>query len=357
MDLEKRKKAFIKLGEILRETFTGESASQKSETKYQKILHAASEKASIANPWFTNSSIQEAIQSIGLSLKQTHLENWIAQYPELTKQTENPKKIGVVNAGNLPLVGFHDFLSVLLSGHIYYAKLSSKDEHLPKAIARILIEIEPEFKERIIFEKKFLKQFDAIIATGSNNTSRYFHYYFRKYPHIIRKNRNGTAVLTGQEEDEELASLGNDIFLYFGMGCRNVSKLYLPRGFDLNRLFNNLEHYHSIIDHHKYANNYDYNKAVFTMNMAPHLDNGFLLLKEDEQISSPISVLYYEWYHDLNVVRNSLKQKQEQIQCIVTHSEKFPERVNFGKAQYPALWDYADNLDTMSFLISLNNRA
>lgn len=321
------------------------------------MLHEAIEKASVTNPWFTPFSIQEALKSIGSSLSQEHLEKWTDQYPELKEQTGPPQKIGVVNAGNIPLVGFHDFLSVLISGHIYYGKLSSKDEHLPKAIAGILTEIEPGLKERIIFEKKFLKQFDAIIATGGNNTSRYFYYYFGQYPHIIRRNRNGIAVLTGEEDDDELARLGDDIFLYFGMGCRNVSKLYLPRGFDLNRVLNNIEQYRSLIDHHKYANNYDYNKAIFTMNQIPHFDNGFLLLRENEQIPSPLATLYYEEYDDLNKVRETLDQKQEQIQCIVTRSREFPERVNFGKAQYPALWDYADNIDSMRFLLSLHNRA
>ncbi|MBS3770303.1 MAG: hypothetical protein KGY69_08610 [Bacteroidales bacterium] len=357
MDLEKRKQAFIRLGKVLRDYTYGEPGNDISETKAGKLLHQATEKASITNPWFTSFYIREALRSIGESLRREHLDKWTDQYPELKKQTGTPQKIGVVNAGNIPLVGFHDFLSVILSGHIYYGKLSSKDEHLPKAIAGILTETEPELKERIIFESKFLKQFDAIIATGGNNTSRYFHYYFGKYPHIIRRNRNAIAVLTGEEKDEELARLGDDIFLYFGMGCRNVSKLYLPKGFDINRLLNNIVDYRFVMDHHKYANNYDYNKAIYTMNQAPHLDNGFLLLREDEPIPSPIAALHYERYDDLNQVKNMLDQKQEQIQCIVTRSREFPEGVNFGKAQYPALWDYADNIDTMRFLLSLNNRA
>ncbi|MFW6101906.1 MAG: acyl-CoA reductase, partial [Bacteroidota bacterium] len=340
-------------GKIL-SRFTSES--KEGVTGYQKTIQNAIEKTRITNPWFTPFFIQKALKSIASSLKQEPLEKWINQYPELKKQTGYPRKIGVVNAGNLPFVGFHDFLSVLLSGNIYYGKLSSKDQYLPKAIAEILTGIEPEFKDRIIFEKKFLKKFDAIIATGSNNTSRYFHYYFSKYPHIIRKNRNGTAVLTGTEDENELSGLGDDIFLYFGMGCRNVSKLYVPRKLDLSRLLNSLEHYRFIIDHHKYANNYDYNKAAFTINKVPHLDNGFILLKEDEQIASPVATLYYERYDRLDEVRQILDQKKEQIQCIVTRSEKFPEGVYFGKAQHPALWDYADNIDTIDFLLSLSKK-
>ena len=354
MDIETRKEAFIRLGEILR-TFAAGPEVKSPDHEYHKMLQGAVEKAGIANPWFTTFSVREALNSIGSNLRKKHLEKWAGQYPELGKLYGPPQKIGVVNAGNIPFVGFHDFLSVLLSGNIYYGKLSSKDEHLPKAIATIISDIEPEFRERILFEKKFLKQFDAIIATGSNNTSRYFHYYFSRYPHIIRKNRNGVAVLTGAEDDGELARLADDIFLYFGMGCRNVSKLYVPEDFNLDRLFSNMEHYRWTIDNHKYSNNYDYNKAIYTMNLVSHLDNGFLLLREDEQIASPISTLHYERYHNLNEVRNALDQKKPQIQCIVSHSEKFPEAMDFGQAQYPPLWDYADNLDTMRFLTSLNN--
>ncbi len=354
MDLETRKKTFIRLGEILRTHVAGPD-KKSPDHEYHKLLRGALEKAGIVNPWFIPFSVREALKTIGSNLRKEHLEKWTEQYPELRKPPEAPQKIGVVNAGNIPFVGFHDFLSVLLSGNIYYGKLSSKDEELPKAIARILTDIEPGFSERIMFEKKFLKQFDAIIATGSNNTSRYFHYYFSQYPHIIRKNRNGVAVLTGEEDDEELTRLADDIFLYFGMGCRNVSKLYIPKDFNPDRLFSNVEHYRWIIDHHKYSNNYDYNKAIYTMNQAPHLDNGFLLLREDEQIPSPISTVYYERYHNLKEVRNALDRKKPRIQCIVTHSEKFPEGMDFGQAQYPPLWDYADNLDTMRFLLSLNN--
>jgi len=354
MELETRKKAFIRLGEILR-TYVAGPAEESPESRYHQMLHGAVEKAGITNPWFTPFSVNEALRSIGSNLKQEHLEKWTGQYPELDKETGSPRTIGVVNAGNIPFVGFHDFLSVLLSGNIYYGKLSSKDEHLPKAIATILTEIEPGFREMIKFERKFLKQFDAIIATGSNNTSRYFHYYFSRYPHIIRKNRNGVAVLTGKENEEELARLADDIFLYFGMGCRNVSKLYLPEHFKLERLFSNIEHYHWIIDHHKYSNNYDYNKAILTMNQVPYLDNGFLLLREEKQIASPISTLYYERYHNLDDVREELDQEKSRIQCTVTHSEKIPGGVDFGEAQYPPLWDYADNIDTMKFLLNLNN--
>jgi hypothetical protein len=356
MDIETRKTAFCRLGEILRGYIAEEEGSDKTDQDkhYREIIREAATKSEESNPWFTSHFIRESINSMASTLQKDHLEAWTGQYPDLNKDIKS-QTIGVVNAGNIPFVGFNDFLSVLMSGHIYYGKLSSKDEHLPQAIGKVLSGIEPKFKSRIFFEKKQLKHFDAIIATGSDNTARYFHYYFGKYPHIIRNNRNGVAVLTGNETTNELSRLADDIFLYFGLGCRNVSKVYLPEHFNTDRLLDNFERYRTLMDHYKYANNYDYNKAAFIMNKTPHLDNGFVLLREDKPFASPISILHYERYKDLNKVKKELNENQEQIQCIVTHSKAFKNRVDFGKAQYPSLWDYADNIDTLQFLLSLNN--
>ena len=253
-------------------------------------------------------------------------------------------------AGNIPLVGFHDFLSVLLIGDHFVGKLSSNDNILLPFLAEELINIQPEFSNRIEFTKDRLPQFDKVIATGSNNTARYFEYYFKDKPHIIRKNRNSVAVLQGNETNEQLKALGEDIFQYFGLGCRNVSKLFVPKGYNFDVFFEAMYAYRDVINHHKYANNYDYNKAVYLMSSVKLLDNAFLLLKEDLNFSSPIGTLFYEFYSDEVQLQNRVKQEEENIQCIVgTH--KFSE-VDFGKAQHPELTEYADGVDTIKFLIS-----
>ena len=355
MNIEKRLQAFVKLGEILEDYLSQQSDPSPVAGKYREMLRNAVSQSALHNPWFIQPFVFKALETIRMNLRPNHLEKWVRTYPSLYQNDVQPCTVGVVHAGNIPAVGFHDFLSVLVSGHIYYGKLSSKDSDLLRTLAEILQDIEPGFRERILFENRFLKQFDAVIATGSNNTARYFAYYFGKYPHIIRKNWNGVAVLTGSETDDELSKLADDLFLYFGLGCRNVSKLYLPVDFEPERLFRNMDHYQNFLDHSKYNNNYDYHKAMFIMNQVPHLDNGFLLLREDKQISSPIATLHYERYHDLREVNDHLEINRSNIQCIVTHSEYFPEGIDFGHTQYPALWDYADHVDTLQFLLSLNH--
>ena len=251
-----------------------------------------------------------------------------------------------MNAGNIPFVGFHDFLCMLISGNNYIGKNASDDTLLLPWIAEELIKIEPKFKERISFVEK-LKDMDAVIATGSNNTARYFEYYFSKYPHIIRKNRNAVAVLTGDEPKEELNLLGEDIFRYFGLGCRNVSKLYVPRGYNFNGFFEAMFSYSQVMQHNKYMNNYDYNRAVFLMRQIPFLENNFLIIREDASIPSPISVVHYEFYDEAEKLKENLAEHKEQIQCIVGR-----DYIPFGQGQSPALWDYADGVDTMAFLLS-----
>ncbi|MDA3780729.1 MAG: aldehyde dehydrogenase, partial [Bacteroidales bacterium] len=261
--------------------------------------------------------------------------------------------VGVVTAGNIPLVGFHDMLCVLLSGNKFIAKLSSKDNKLMQVIRYYLISLNSEFEELIRFEEQKLSGFDAIIATGSNNSSRYFEYYFGKYPNIIRKNRSSIAVLTGNETIKQIKALADDIFLYFGLGCRNVSKLLLPEDYNFENLFNNIEHYAHIYNHNKYANNYDYNKSIYLMNKTKHLDNGFVLLKEDEGMSSPIAVIYFQYYKKIEDVYNYITLNKENIQCVVSDNNEIEKAIKFGDAQYPELWDYADNVDTMEFLINI----
>jgi hypothetical protein len=249
-------------------------------------------------------------------------------------------------AGNIPLAGFHDFLSVLITGNNLIAKTSSKDYEIITYISDILCSINPSFRNRIEFTEGVLSNFDLVIATGSDNSSRYFDYYFGKFPNIIRKNRNSVAILEGDETDDELKALGTDIFSYFGLGCRNVSKIYIPKGYDLSSLPDHWKNFSDVISHPKYANNYDFNKAVYIVNKEAFYDSGILLLKEDSKISSPVSVLFYEYYESQYAVKQQTELLKEKIQCVVGQ-----HNIPFGQAQWPHLWDYADGIDTIEFLL------
>jgi hypothetical protein len=317
------------------------------------------------NAWFTPANTLNAVKAIGKMLNGGDLEHWFspesgAQSPESEKETQGSElstqdlKIGLILAGNIPLVGFHDVLCVLASGHHALIKASTQDARLIKHILNMLVDIEPGFKDSFSFVDR-LAGFEAVIATGSNNTSRYFEYYFGKVPNIIRKNRNSVALLTGHETKEQLFLLGHDIFDFFGLGCRNVSKLLVPKGYDFVPFFEAIEPHQPIINHHKYNNNYDYNKSIYLVNGDKHLDNGFLLVKEDERMASPLAVLYFEYYDDLDDAQIRLAELNESIQCIVSAADLHlkTQVVDFGKSQQPKLWDYADGVDTMKFLTSL----
>jgi hypothetical protein len=334
MNTQHRIETFAKLGDYL---------SAIDEASFNSII----DKARNENSWFTKESITSAINGLIKYLNEKDLKNWTAPY-NLT--TVNPKKVAVIMAGNIPLVGFHDFLSVLISGHHILIKPSSKDKALLEHLIQKLIEIEPEFNSRIAFAEQ-LKNFDAVIATGSDNSARYFHYYFGKYPNIIRKNRTSCAVLSGKESNEDLKTLGIDVFTYFGLGCRNVSKIYIPKNFDLTVLLDNWMSYHDIIHHHKYHNNYDYQKSILLINRNHFLDSGFVMLQENERLVSPISVVYHESYDDEGALALKLTEAKEKIQCIVGNATQ--ASVPFGQAQSPALWDYADQVDTLKFLEGL----
>lgn len=308
------------------------------------------------NAWYTAQNTGNAVEAIGLMLNQPDLEKWLDAYPitsEAQVQTK-PKVIGLVLAGNIPLVGFHDILCVIASGNKALIKLSSQDQKLIPYILEKLIEIEQGFKNSFEFTER-LAGFDAVIATGSGNTSRYFEYYFKHVPHIIRKNRNSIAILTGEETSAELKALGHDIFDYFGLGCRNVSKVYVPEGYDFRIFFEAIEEFQPVSDHHKYNNNYDYNKSIFLVNGDKHLDNGFLLVKNDLRLASPLAVLYYEEYSNLVQLHQNLEPLKEQVQCLVSHVNLNLDLagVGFGKSQQPKLWDYADRVDTYAFLSNL----
>lgn len=301
------------------------------------------------NGWFTPEQVYFAVQSWANALTEENLDKWLSAY---SFTDSKPKTIGLILAGNIPLVGFHDFLSVLISGNRALVKMSSNDQHLLRFFANYLISVEPRLSDYITFTDGKLENFDAIIATGSNNTARYFEFYFKDKPSIIRKNRNSVAVLNGKESHEDLVQLGEDIFRYFGLGCRNVSKLFVPKGYNFETFFKAMYEYRDVIFYEKYSNNYDYNKAVFLMSNFKLLDNEFLTLKQDSSYASPISSVFYEQYDNIDEIKERLENDAEQIQCIVS-AGLIKDSIPFGKTQKPELWDYADNVDTLAFLSEL----
>lgn len=351
MTLSNRIEAFHKLGEFLR-WFNVDSKSIQltdCQQKYFQILENQIKQSVHHNAWFTEENVRFAIQTWAEILTYENLLKWINAYEFFEKE---PKTVGIVTAGNIPLVGMHDFISVLISGHKIQIKMSSNDQKLLPVLADFLICLQPDFKNFIQFTDSKLSEFDAVIATGSNNTARYFETYFEKYPHIIRRNRNAIAVLDGNESAEQLENLGEDIFRYFGLGCRSVSKIFIPKGYDLDLIFNAIFKQKEIANHHKFKNNYDYNKAVYLMSGIALLENGFTLFKEDVTYASPISVIFYEYYNDLNALKTRLSIEKEQIQCIVSN-QLIEDSVDFGQTQIPQLWDYADGVDTLEFLLNL----
>lgn len=348
MNIKQRKQAFVRLGNFFRDFVNGVQSNE-IDIDIQNKFKEKVETAHLSNGWFTYDNVMNAISSWAEALKEENIDKWLSLYPE--SKIQNPKCIGIIMAGNIPMVGFHDFLCVLISGNKVFAKTSSEDKILIPTIAEILISIEPNFKTQIEFTENQLKNIDAAIATGSNNSARYFEYYFGKYPHIIRKNRNSVAVLNGSETSEELKLLGKDIFTYFGMGCRNVSKLFVPKNYNFNLFFESIIDFGYIIHNNKYNNNYSYNRTVYLMGSEKLLDNNFLILKEDKNLSSPVAVLFYEFYENENQLKNRLKEEENNIQCIV--GKNIPQAIPFGKTQQPQLWDYADGVDTMKFLVEL----
>ena len=308
------------------------------------------DKAEQQNSWFTRANVTFAFKSWSEALSKSNVQQWLSQYQ--LPQTTSPKKILIIMAGNLPLVGFHDLLCVLVAGHKAIVKLSSDDGVLLPYLIKQMKAFAPEWAEAVAFTDDKVTEYDAVIATGSDNTARYFEYYFGKKPHIIRKNRHSVAVLIGEETPEELQDLGKDIFLYYGLGCRSVSKLFVPQGYDFDLLFQAIYPYKDIIEEQKYANNYDYNKAVYLMSLYKLLENGFLLLKEDEHYGSPIATLFYEYYTNKETLKKKLATDREKIQCVVGHNFIDGE-IPFGQTQTPKLWDYADGVNTLTFLLNL----
>ena len=344
-----KKRCFVELGKFLTQ-FSYEKTA-KNETVlnndlfYDDFINLI-ELSQSHNGWFTPEQVYFAINSWANALTEENLDKWLSPYDF---SNVKPKTVGLILAGNIPLVGFHDFLSVLISGHKVLVKTSSNDQHLIKFLANYLISVNPEIENYITFTDGKLENFDAVIATGSNNTARYFEFYFKDKPSIIRKNRNSVAVLTGNETYEDLVNLGEDIFRYFGLGCRNVSKLFVPKNYDFQPFFKAIYEYKDVIFYEKYSNNYDYNKAVFLMSNFKLLDNEFLTLKEDSSYASPISSVFYEYYESLEDIKKQLENDSDQIQCIVS-KDIVENSIAFGETQKPNLWDYADTIDTLAFL-------
>ena len=346
MTLEHKKNIFVELGKFLSQF------SEAENTKCQSVLFNdlyfdqfidLIQLSPSHNGWYTNENVYFAIQSWAKALTEDNLNQWLDAYDFTGVES---KTVGLVLAGNIPLVGFHDFISVLLSGHKVVVKTSSNDQHLLPFLAKYLISVDPELENYITFVEGKLENFDAVIATGSNNTARYFEYYFKDKPSIIRKSRNSVAVLNGQETKEQMVALGEDVFRYFGLGCRNVSKLFIPEGFNLDRLFNAFYSKRALQNHNKYMNNYDYNRSVYLLEQKIFFDNGFLILKEDEELFSPVSVVNFEFYSDINSLDKKIKNLSKDIQCRIGVGG-----LPFGSAQNPNLWDYADGVDTLNFII------
>ncbi len=353
MDLETKKNVFVTLGRFLNQ-FAENNSNQDLSVPNNDLFFEEFEQliqlSQSHNGWYTPEQVYFSIQSWAKALTKENLDQWTSSYDFTIAES---KTIALILAGNIPLVGFHDFISVLISGHNVLVKTSSNDQHLLPFLAKYLITLEPQLAQKITFVEGKLENFDAVIATGSNNTARYFEYYFKDKPSIIRKNRNSVAVLNGQETKEQLIALGEDIFRYFGLGCRNVSKLFVPKGYSFDAFFEAIFEYQDVIHYEKYANNYDYNKAVFLMSNYKLLDNGFLTLKEDSSHASPISSVFYEYYDSLTEIEKRLESEAETIQCIVSNN-LVQNSIPFGKTQRPQLWDYADHVDTISFSLTIN---
>lgn len=354
MKIQQKVQALSQLGDYLVDFIDGKQNLSKHDlfNQFYEKTNQAITLAERKNPWFTQGNIMHALAYWAYELNQDKLTAWLDKYN--IPESLNPKKVGVIMAGNIPMVGFHDLICVFLSGNQFNGKLSSDDQILIPHLIEVLVKIAPDVKNQILFSEQFLKNMDAYIGTGSNNSARYFEYYFRDKPHIIRSNRNGIAILTGTETKEDFEKLGEDIFRYFGLGCRNVSKIFVPEGYNFNSFFEGIYPFFEMVNHNKYGNNYEYNRTVYLMGNEKLLDNNFLILKEDKSFSSPIAVLFYEYYNDVESINNYLKENTNLLQCIVSNSNKIENALALGSSQKPALYEYADGFDTLRFLLELH---
>lgn len=354
MNISERIEAFVELGRFLHQfssvqpKFVSHSLNAEFYEDFKSLLNKVSQE----NPWFTKENLMFSVKGICCFLTESRLKKWVGAYRISTTNTS--LKVAVVMAGNIPMVGFHDMLCVLMSGHAVLCKLSSKDALLLPFIGRLLVALNSGFSNQMQFQFNEINAthgFDAIIATGSNNSARYFEANFSECPNLIRRNRNSVAVLLGNESKEELKALGDDIFLYFGLGCRNVSKLYLPKNYDVRNFAEQWQAYETQRNCNKYFNNYNYQRSLLKMNKVPHIDKGFFIFRESGAIASPISILHYEYYTHLDNVKKQLQLASDYLQCVVGKAFEFS--IPFGETQKPCLFDYPDNIDIMKFLTNL----
>lgn len=348
MTLTQRQAAFVQLGLFINRHFS--QNHDPKEERFHQDLAKLTDIAFSYNGWFTPQEVERALKGIALMLEEASL----AEFAKGVKEPDAAKTVAVIMAGNIPAVGFHDMLCVLLSGHRILIKVSGDDPALIPFLAGMLIYYAPDFAPFINFSEARMKDFDAVIATGSNNSSRHFEYYFGKYPHIIRKNRTSVAILDGKETTEALQELGKDIFHYYGLGCRNVSKLYVPEGYDFTVFFESIFPFGYVSDNKKYFNNHEYHRAIYLLESIPFLDNNFLMIRETPDLHAPTSVLYFEYYTNQAQLVEKIKAIEENLQCTVSNFEtEGLKTIAFGSTQQPGIFDFADNVNTVDFLNTL----
>lgn len=348
MERDDLKKALVQFGKILNALainteFPG-FQSGLTEAEFMQLKTVVNKEFQY-NPWFTKENVNAALAGIAAMLEESELDKVFTAY----KQTANPKRIAIIMAGNIPFVGFHDVLAVLVTGNIALCKFSSDDSRIPPTLLKVLIDLNPELQPFIEFSFGPVKNYDAVIATGSNNTINTLKDYFKDKPALFRKNRTSIAVLDGSETKEELEKLSEDCFLYFGMGCRNVGKLLIPSDFNVDRIFEGFLKQSDVINHHKYANNYDYQRTVFLMNQVQFLDNNAFMMKEDKSLHAPLSIIYFQRYGNEKEVQEYIAEHEDEIQAVV--GKKY---IPFGAAQKPGILDFADGVDTFAWLNDLN---
>ena len=346
-DFKERLIAFSELGTLFKENV--DKKENKKFPEWDTVLEKTLIESHSYNSWFTIDNLKLSLKNWSNSLQENIISDWLSKY---NIEDKSSKKIAIIMAGNIPAVGFHDLLCSLLLNFDCIVKLSSEDKLLIPFIVKFLESRNEKLKNKVTFESEKLKDFDGVIATGNNNSHRYFDYYFSKYPNLLRKTRHSIAVLDGKESNNDLSDLSNDIFNYFGLGCRSVSKVFIPYGYDLDLLFNAFFRHKEVVNHNKYVNNFDYNKAVYLMSKEKFIENGFIILKEESKLGSPIGCLFYEFYNDKKEITKLINNNSDSIQCVVSNIN-FNTNIKFGQTQCPNINDYADNNDTIKFLLKI----
>ena len=346
MNLNNRITLFVKLGRFFSD-YINNNLESLERNKFDKAIN----ESILHNSFFSKKNILKSLLSWSNVLTKKSIDDFLSNY--LIKNKKREKKIAIIMAGNIPLVGFHDFFCVIISGNFAVIKLSSKDSHLFKFILSFLVKENPDFDTKFDVVESKLEIFDGVIASGNNISTNQFELYFKKYPKIIRRNRHSIAILNGNETKKEIELLANDIFYYYGLGCRNVSKIFIPNNYNLDILFKSFVLWNEVINKNSYSNNYNYYRAIYLLNKEVFFDNGFVLLKESEKIGSPVGTIYFEYYKSENQIKEMIKKNNQKIQCIVSNNN-YPKTIKFGETQMPNLNDFADDIDTFNFLLKLN---